>query len=165
MTTLTSPTRRVLGKKDPNAPLLSSSPRKSQPVLGIGSTISDRPNLKRPASASSSNPSSPRAGQKRKIQNAGDDLPADSQYSTLGHHPLSQMTGLWSDPSSQDASSPPRSMLQAKSTPNTAQTSFQASQEESQTIEAQFIIHEEPSQRTLDKMVFTVTKSSNYSQC
>lgn len=153
MNTLTSPTRRVLGQKDPNAPLQSSSPRKSQHALATASPISERPNLKRPSSANSSNPPSPRAGQKRKIQESGDDLLADSQNSTLSHHPLSQMTGLWSEPSSQDVSSPPRSMLQTKSTPNTAQTSFQASQEEPQTIEAQFVIHEEPSQKTLDKMV------------
>jgi hypothetical protein len=153
MNTLASPTRRVLGQKDPNAPLQSPSPRKSQHALSTASPVSERPSLKRPASPSSSIPPSPRAGQKRKIQEAEEDLPAESQTSTLSHHPLSQMTGIWSDATSQDASSPPRSMQQTKSTPNTALTSFQASQEESQAIEAEFIIHDEPSQRALDKMV------------
>jgi hypothetical protein len=153
MNPLVSPARRVLGKKDPNAPLLSPSPKKTQHAHPIASPARERSNLKRPISPSSSVPPSPRAGQKRKIQETEDDLMLDSQNSSFSHHPLSQMTGMWSDRSSQDASSPPRSMELAKSTPHTALTSFQASQEESQAIEVQFVIHDEPSQQTLDKMV------------
>lgn len=153
MNTLASPVRRVLGQKNPNAPLLSPSPRKAQQPNTIASPVRERSNLKRPVSPSSAIPPSSRAGQKRKIHEVEEEIPVESQSSTLSHHPLSQMTGMWSDQSSQDIPSPGRSLEFTKSTPRTALTSFQASQEESQTIEAQFIIHDEPSQRTLDKMV------------
>lgn len=153
MNPLASPARRVLGQKDPNAPLPSPSPKKTQHSHSIASPVRERSNLKRPVSPGSSVPSSPRAGQKRKIQETQDDLLLDSQNSSFSHHPLSQMTGMWSDRSSEDASSPPMSMGLTRSTPHTASTSFQASQEDSQVIEAQFVIHDEPSQRTLDKMV------------
>lgn len=135
MSTIASPTRRVLGDKDPNALL---SPTKTK--ISLESALSPRP-LKRLAS-----PISPRAGQKRKIVETYNEEAEDSQQ-TSNSHIFSQHTDTLSDGPSdpQDAFQP--SMAQHKPTP------FHTSQEEPVQLESEFQIHDEPSQQTLDKMV------------
>lgn len=167
MNTTTSPTRRVLGEKDPNAPVQTQSPRKAQVGLENGysspAAISQRPSLKRPLSPASF---SPHAGRKRKLeQTTNEDVipesqspsPSQSQDASASMsmsmpHPMSQMTDILSDSASEQGGGPYK---QYKSTPNTVfSSSFRPSQEDpSQVVEAQFEIHEEPSQQTLDRMV------------
>ncbi|KIW15404.1 hypothetical protein PV08_05450 [Exophiala spinifera] len=142
MSTRASPTRRVLGDKDPNVLL---SPTKTK--ASLDGALSPRP-LKRLAS-----PISPRAGQKRKIVEKYNEETDDSQR-TSSSHLLSQHVDVLSDGPSehQDAASQSSSTGQHKSTPNTAFTSFYVSQEEPPQLESEFQIHDEPSQQTLDKM-------------
>ncbi|KAI1610204.1 hypothetical protein EDD36DRAFT_467278 [Exophiala viscosa] len=154
MNALTSPARRVLGEKDPNTLLAQvQSPKKARLDIGFASPRSVKP----------AHPSgSPHAGQKRKLQQVEDEAAAESQNtSTL--HILSQRTELLSDeePSVHEEGFY-TSMAEIKSTPNTLLTSFHASQEEHPQLEAEFVILDEPSQQTLDKMhavSFTQTTS------
>ncbi|KAL2425979.1 hypothetical protein ABEF95_008457 [Exophiala dermatitidis] len=169
MSTTTSPTRRVLGEKDPNANLQihSLSPRKANVHTGLenASPIAQRPTtLKRALSPSSPRP---RAGQKRKIEDANDEesIIPDSQDGNASTayphaHPLSQMTDILSDSPSEV-----EGVGLYKSTPNTVFSSFRPSQDDPShvQVEAQFEIHEEPSQQTLDKM-HAVTLPQNTSQ-
>ncbi|EXJ85458.1 hypothetical protein A1O1_05822 [Capronia coronata CBS 617.96] len=154
----TSPARRVLGEKDPNALLPTQSPRKGTVGLeNAASPFVQRPTSKRPLS-----PVSARAGQKRKIDETNDDEIQGSQDSRLPH-PMSQMTEILSD----SLSEPENYRMTAepyKSTPNTVVfSSFRPSQEETSQVEPQFEIHEEPSQQTLDTM-HAITLPQNTSQ-
>ncbi|KIW44892.1 uncharacterized protein PV06_03329 [Exophiala oligosperma] len=153
MSTVTSPTRRVLGEKDPNA--LLSPTKATKTSLVEGTTLSPR-SLKRFAS-----PISPRAGQKRKIVETcnNNEEAEDSQQQQTNNSQLflSQHTDILSSdgPLSEhrDASQSPMAATQHKSMSNTTLTSCQASQEEeSAQLESEFQIHDEPSQQTLDKM-------------
>ncbi|KIX06469.1 uncharacterized protein Z518_04445 [Rhinocladiella mackenziei CBS 650.93] len=151
MATTTSPTRRVLGDKDPNAPPHMRSPRKTWPGPDVTSPVTHASSVKRPLSPTVSPLTSPRRGQKRKIDRVVHEETDDSQPTTATH-PWSQMTDLLSDGQLEHVSTPRTSMTQTKSTPNTVYTPFRASQEEPFQVEAEFQIHDEPSQQTLDKM-------------
>ncbi|KAK4935781.1 hypothetical protein LTR10_023231 [Elasticomyces elasticus] len=154
MSAVNSPARRVLGEKDPNTLLAQiQSPKKARLDIGFAS-----PRSLKPPHASGS----PHAGQKRKIHQVEDEEAAESQNSNALQI-LSQRTDLLSDeePSMHEEGFY-TSMAEIKSTPNTLLTSFRASQEEHPQLEAEFVILDEPSQQTLDKMhavSFTQTTS------
>jgi hypothetical protein len=146
MSVLTSPARRVLGEKDANTLLLpQQSPEKTKLDLELGS-----PRMRKPVISSGSL----HAGQKRKIQQVDDEEAAESQNINASHT-LSQRTELLSDEErSGHEEGFYTSLAETRSTPNTVFTSFHPSQEEHpQQLEAEFVILEEPSQQTLDKMV------------
>ncbi|EXJ64726.1 hypothetical protein A1O7_01064 [Cladophialophora yegresii CBS 114405] len=144
MTTAASPARRVLGPKDPNAPLQQPS-KASRPGLQIVDTVSQR------VSANGSLLTSPRAGQKRKLEEVYESTQADSRE-TISVHTLSQVTAMQSDAVSEVEETAQPSMTWSKSTLDTSFASFRGSQEEPSQVEAEFHIHEEPSQQTLDTM-------------
>ncbi|KIV80016.1 hypothetical protein PV11_07550 [Exophiala sideris] len=154
MSAVTSPARRVLGEKDPNTLLAQiQSPKKARLDIEFASPRSLKP---RHASGS------PHAGQKRKIHQVEDEEAAESQNSNALQI-LSHRTDILSDeePSMHEEGFY-TSMAEIKSTPNTLLTSFRASQEEHPQLEAEFVILDEPSQQTLDKMhavSFTQTTS------
>lgn len=152
MSVSTSPARRVLGEKDANTLLLpQQSPGKTKVDLELGS-----PRLRKTAFPLGSL----QAGQKRKIQQV-DEEEATESPNVNASHTLSQRTELLSD---EERSGPEEgfytSLAETRSTPTTVFTSFHQSQEEHPQLEAEFVILEEPSQQTLDKMVclFTFTK-------
>ncbi len=144
MSAAASPTRRVLGEKDLNALL---SPKKTK---AAGELVSPRP-LKRVASSSS-----PRAGQKRKIAEVHNQEVGDSQKTNTSHT-SSQGPEILSDGPSVHHETVRAPTAQAKST---VYTSFHASQEEPVQLESEFEILDEPSQQTLDKMVFALESRS-----
>lgn len=153
MSTTTSPTRRVLGPKNPNAPLQQHTSKGSNTALQVASPASQRP-AKRPLSRASSPAMSPRIGQKRKIEEVHETERADSQETNNNaSDSSSQMTDLLSDSQSEMGDKSRTSMSQSKSTLNTTFTSFHGSQEEPPPVEPEFHILEEASQQTLDKMV------------
>lgn len=98
--------------------------------------------------------SSPRAGQKRKIDEVHEDSLAGSQ-STGSLHPLSQVTDVLSDVHAELEETVQIAIGEPLFTLNSVSTSFRVSQDEPAEIEAEFEIHEEPSQQTLDKMVWS----------
>ena len=149
MTTTASPTRRVLGPKDPNAPLHQQASKLSDRMVQAASPASQRQSQEPIPPASC--PGSPRSGQKRKFEEVHDEGQMGSQKSNHAH-PLSQATELLSDTQSDHGEITPPSLVQSKSTISTTFSSFRASQEEHQ-VEPEFHIHEEPSQQTLDNMV------------
>ena len=155
MSVLSSPVRRVLGDKDPNAPLQILSPNKTKVGTQDGSPIHNRSDLKRPASPTSYHITSPRAGQKRRLEEISLQPPSDPQSSPASLlQSSSQKTDMLNDSISQTSSSPQRTDPGKRSTPKPIwNSSFQASQEESQKFEQQFVIHDEMSQRALDSMV------------
>lgn len=133
MSKAASPTRRVLGPKDSNAPM-------------------QRVTTKRPLSPARSPFTSPRAGKKRKIEEVHKAELPDSQE-TISTHSLSQLTNLLSDEQSDNGDGAQPSMTCSKSTLSTSLTSFRDSQEEAPQVEPEFHILEEPSQQSLDVMV------------
>jgi len=152
---MVSPTRRVLGAKDSNAPVHVQDPQcKSQATAGQADPVS-RLSVRRPLSPSSDSvPGSPRAGQKRRIDEIEEEDHNNDSPRTNATHLLSQRTELLSDSGSDRGTTSPPSLTQTKSTMNTTSTtSFHPSQEESSPIEVQFEIREEISQQTLDNMV------------
>ncbi|ETI28673.1 hypothetical protein G647_01124 [Cladophialophora carrionii CBS 160.54] len=155
MTTAASPTRRVLGPKDPNAPLQQLS-KPSCRGLQAADPVSRRDSPAR------SPLTSPRAGQKRKLQEVYESAQADSQEA-ISVHTLSQVTEMQSDALSEIEHSAQPSMTWSKSTLNTSFASFSDSHEEPSQVEAEFHIHEEPSQQTLDTM-HAVSLTQNTSQ-
>ncbi|EXJ86582.1 hypothetical protein A1O3_03535 [Capronia epimyces CBS 606.96] len=163
MNPTTSPARRVLGEKDANALLHTQSARKANRGLENASPVAQRPSLKRPVSLS---PISRHAGQKRKIEEAYEQempgLDSPSRDASMAH-PMSQMTEMLSDSPSEHEGPYKTSVDQYKSTPNTVFSSFRPSQDEPCPVEAQFEIHEEPSQQTLDTM-HAITLPQNTSQ-
>ncbi|RVX71806.1 hypothetical protein B0A52_04205 [Exophiala mesophila] len=165
MSVLSSPVRRVLGDKDPNAPLQILSPNKTKVGTQDGSPIHNRSDLKRPASPTSYHITSPRAGQKRRLEEISLQPPSDPQSSPASLlQSSSQKTDMLNDSISQTSSSPQRTDPGKRSTPKPIwNSSFQASQEESQKFEQQFVIHDEMSQRALDSM-HEVTMPDNASQ-
>ncbi|KIW72764.1 hypothetical protein PV04_00939 [Phialophora macrospora] len=155
MSTAASPTRRVLGPKDPNA-LLQQPSKVSSRGLQVASPAA------RGESPARSPLTGPRAGQKRKLEEVYDSAPADSQE-TISLHTLSQVTELRSDALSEVEESAQPSMTWSKSTLNTSSASFRGSQEEACPVEPEFHILEEPSQQTLDTM-HAISLTQNTSQ-
>ena len=152
MSTVASPSRRVFGDKNPNAHLQTQSPhRRTKQSLDLASPVQS--SLKRPLSPSYFPLFSPRAGQKRRIEDVNEEEPTDSQ--TTNTQPWSPITDVLMDSSSDQEDTSRTSIAQTKSTPATTFTSssFYASQDEQSQPEVQFQIHDEPSQQTLDKMV------------
>lgn len=86
------------------------------------------------------------------------DEEAPESQETTTPHPLSQMTVMLSDGPSEGEESADRSMGHATSTSNTGSISFRSSQEEPSQVEAEFTIHDEPSQQTLDTMVCEIRR-------
>ena len=148
-----SPARRVLGNKTTNASIKSqksvktwNNPTSSRDSLSISFgeiTRSPKPSV---------NFKGPRVGQKRRIEEVEDHERNESQQSTDTQR-LSQATDFLSDGSSFPNEMMVDSVSNSKSTAQTSLTSFHASQTEPDAAEAEFEIHEEMSQRTLDKMV------------
>ncbi|OCT44199.1 hypothetical protein CLCR_00639 [Cladophialophora carrionii] len=155
MTAAASPTRRVLGPKDPNAPL-----QQVAKALCRGLQAADP--VSRKESPARSPLTSPRAGQKRKLHEVYESAQADPQE-TISVHTLSQATDMPSDARSEIEQSAQPSMTWSKSTLNTSFASFSDSHEEPSQVEAEFHIHEEPSQQTLDTM-HAVSLTQNTSQ-
>ncbi len=155
MSTTDSPTRRALVLKDPNAALQQQQPRKAlSRTLHAAWPAPARQGTKRSFSPTRSPLTSPRAGQKRKIEELHDTQPlaqTDSQE-TISAHPLSQITDMLSDTEDIEENAEP-SLTRSKSTLNTSFNSFRDSQEDAPHVEPEFHIHEEPSQQTLDTMV------------
>lgn len=85
-----------------------------------------------------------------------DEGAVDSQITTASLQPLSQMTDIFGEEAASGREeTSTASMAQTKSAPQTAATSFSASQDYAQSDDAEFEIHDEPSQQTLDKMVMS----------
>ncbi len=151
MPRIDSPVRRVLGDKTTNASIKSQKNRMTwkNPASSCDSlSVSFGDTLQSPKTSSVSR--SPRVGRKRKIEEVEEAERNESQHST-GTQTLSQVTDLLSDGSLNMVDS----ATNTRSTAQTSLTSFYASQAEVELAEAQFEfeIHEEMSQRTLDKMV------------
>ncbi|OAL29193.1 hypothetical protein AYO20_09246 [Fonsecaea nubica] len=159
---MASPSRRVLGDKDPNAPIQHLSSKVPGRVSQLASPVAQRSSTKRPRSPEHFPSSSPRTGQKRKIGEVHSEGQALSEE-TVAASFLSQTTGLLSDTRSEDDDDDVQtSMAQSRSTLATAFTTFRGSQEESSLIESEFHIHDEPSQQALDKMhAVTLTQSTS----
>ncbi|OAL22950.1 hypothetical protein AYO22_06858 [Fonsecaea multimorphosa] len=158
---MASPARRVLGDKDPNAPIQQQPSKVPNRVSHLASPVARRSSTKRPFSPERSPSSSPRTGQKRKIEEAYGEEQAPSQDIVAACF-LSQTTELLSDTRSENEDNLQISSGQSTTTLATALTSFRASQEEASQMESEFHIHDEPSQQTLDKMhavTFTQTTS------
>lgn len=153
MPRMDSPVRRVLGDKPTNASIKSlknaitwKNPASSRDSLSISFADTTRsPNA-------SHTFKSPRVGQKRRIEEVEEAERNESQQSTDTQR-LSQATDFLSDGSLDPMVD---SATSTRSTAQTSLTSFHASQTEPEPAEAQFEfeIHEEMSQRTLDKMVW-----------
>ncbi|KIW35614.1 uncharacterized protein PV07_02300 [Cladophialophora immunda] len=158
---MASPARRVLGDKDPNAPIQQQPSKVPNRVSQLASPVAPRSSTKRPLSPEQSLSSSPRTGQKRKIGEIHGGEPAQIQ-DTAATFFLSQTTELLSDTRSENEDNVQTSTTQSRSTLATTLTTFRASQEESSHIESEFHIHDEPSQQTLDKMhAVTFTQSTS----
>ncbi|KAH0841290.1 hypothetical protein FOPE_06318 [Fonsecaea pedrosoi] len=159
---MASPSRRVLGDKDPNAPIQHLSSKVQGRVSQLASPVAQRSSTKRPRSPEHFPSNSPRTGEKRKI---GEVYGEEQAYSeeTVAASFLSQTTELLSDTRSEDdEDNVQTSMAQSSSTLATAFTTFRGSQEESSLIESEFHIHDEPSQQALDKMhAVTLTQSTS----
>ncbi len=176
MSTLSSPARRVLGEKDPNAPLLPTyhSPKKAK--FGLEQNDSGSAPVSRQSSPgrqpAASECGSARAGQKRKIDQVEEvdegAVAASHQhthppkhFSASSHQVTDTMMSDDEDDDSlleQEQSFPTTSIPQTTKpdTPNTTFTSLPtASQEDPLVLQVdpEFEIHDEPSQQTLDKMV------------
>jgi hypothetical protein len=152
MATIASPTRRVLGTKDPNAPLQQQTWKGPDRSVHVDHSTSHSVSRKRPLSPSISPAASPRTGQKRKIEQVDEAEQPDSQ-DAIGVYPLSQGTDMLSgmDPDKGECEAPV--LTHSKSTLNSASSSCQGSQEEPARVDPEFHIIEEPSQQTLDSMV------------
>ena len=149
---MTSPARRVLGSKNPNAPLQQQSTKGSDPASQLASPATHTLSAKQPPSPANTVITSPRIGQKRKIEAVDNTEQAEPQELVSAHH-LSQVTDVLSDVESDDEEADAPVLTHSKSTLNTTFSSFQDSQEESARVEPEFHIHEEPSQQALDTMV------------
>lgn len=153
MPRIDSPVRRVLADKPANASIKShkgtitwKNPASSRDSLSISFGDTTR------SPKTSHTFKSPRVGQKRRIEEVEDAERNESQQSADTQR-LSQATDLLSDGSLDMMVD---STTNTRSTAQTSLTSFHASQAEPESAEAQFEfeIHEEMSQRTLDKMVW-----------
>lgn len=153
MPRIDSPVRRVLADKPTNASIKSQKstitwkhPASARDSLSI--SFSDTTRSPKPSQTSRG----PRVGQKRPIEEVEDAERNESQQST-DTQKLSQATDFLSDGSLDIMVE--SSTTNTRSTAQTSLTSFHASQAEPEPAEAQFEfeIHEEMSQRTLDKMV------------
>ncbi|EXJ65676.1 uncharacterized protein A1O5_11203 [Cladophialophora psammophila CBS 110553] len=160
---MASPARRVLGDRDPNAPMHQQPSKVPNRALPLASPIAQPSAVKRPLPSGHSPSSSPRVGQKRKIGAVHDHEQAGSQDTVVTATPLSPTSALLSATQSENEDNAQISMAQSRSTLDTALTSFCDSQEESSQMESEFHIHDEPSQQTLDKM-HAVTFSQSTSQ-
>ena len=145
---MSSPARRVLGSKNPNAPLQQQPSKPQNRNYQTASPASARVSTKRPLSPATSL----RIGQKRKIEILDEGEQGNSQEA-ISAYPLSQATDLMSDVASDHEEVNPPLLTHSKSTLNTISSSFCDSQEETARIEPEFHILEEPSQQTLDTMV------------
>ncbi|OAP59654.1 hypothetical protein AYL99_06952 [Fonsecaea erecta] len=158
---MASPARRVLGDKDPNAPIQQQPSKVPNRISQLASPVPPRSSIMRPFSPEHSPSSSPRTGQKRKIEEVHREEQAPSP-DTVAASFLSQTTELLSDTRSEDGVTVQASIDQGRSTLPTSSTTLRASQEDSCQIESEFLIHDEPSQHALDKMhavTFTQTTS------
>ena len=152
MPRIDSPVRRVLADKPTNASIKSQ-----KNAITWKNPASSRDNLSISFGETTRSPKtshtfkSPRVGQKRRIEEVEDAERNESQQSTDTQR-LSQATDFLSDGS---LDLMVVSTTNTRSTGQTSLTSFHASQAEPESAEAQFEfeIHEEMSQRTLDKMV------------
>jgi hypothetical protein len=153
MTQIDSPLRRVLGDKTTNASLrshVSTQTWKNPAASRDNLSVSFGDSTRSPTMSTQFN--SPRLGQKRRIEEVEGHEQSESQQSTNTQR-LSQVTNVLSDGSLQIDDMMEDSTSHTKSTAQTSLTSFRASQTEQEPAELQFEIHEEMSQRTLDKMV------------
>lgn len=153
MAQLNSPSRRVLGDKTTNA---SIRPQHLSKTVKNPTLTRDSLSLSYGQPTHSPRTSmlfkSPRAGQKRRIDEVEDAEKHDSQQSTDTQR-LSEAGDWLSDESSHMDDMMVDSTSHSKSTAQTSLTSFHASQIEQEPAEVQFEIPDEMSQRTLDKMV------------
>ena len=152
MPQIDSPARRALGNLTTNA---SIKPQTSVKTWRNPASSRDSLTVSFGETTRSPKPSvvfkSPRIGQKRSIEEVEDPERNESQHST-DTQPLSQATEPLSD-SLEDSAMMVDSTTNTRSTAPTSMTSFKDSQAEPEPPEVQFEIHEEMSQRTLDKMV------------
>jgi len=137
-----SPMRRVLADKSTNASL--NMPRQhtpQKPSLSVPEQTSPRRSSPLSRSLHRISPGSPGTGRKRRIEEVEDGA---SQTSNTTQK-LSQITEILSDGVSEEGTS-----MESRTT---MMTRFHASQEEQPPLEDTFEIHEEHSQRTVDKLV------------
>ena len=92
---------------------------------------------------------SPLKGQKRSFEDFEEHGRVESQSSTATHA-LSDSSSLSVDEDAQDTET-----VNTRSTGETTMMSFHVSQAEPNPMEAEFVIHDEMSQQTLDKIVST----------
>jgi hypothetical protein len=152
MTTPSSPARRVLGEKDPNAPLLQTqySPKKTK--FGL-----EQKDLARAPARPSLDGVPARAGQKRKIHEVEEvEHPQSERRQSSSFSVNDNM--MSDEDEDEDEDGLEHGQTFNTSMPHPTKSTFGSSQAASQEdplvqVDAEFEIHEEPSQQTLDTMV------------
>lgn len=159
MATPESPVRRVLGDKPTNAPIRKHSPSKPIKNASQGSSLLTASSSNRAPTMQSDNAStSPRAGQKRRIDEVEDAERVDWSEPASQRSDRTQVLSLLSDGSSEAGEMSMDATEGTKSTNATSALSFAPSQPESGPMETTFEIHEEVmSQNSRDQLVRSET--------
>ncbi len=146
--------RRVLADKNKNASLCINKHAKPASMLQSTSTKPPTSSTQTPKQAQvQTEGSSPRLGQKRKIDEVEDTEEGTDSQNSNTTQPLSDLSDSISDTDIEICDVTTASTRDTISTAPSTLPSFHASQADIGPADVEFEIHEEMSQRTLDKLV------------